>query len=85
LLVVLWGESPGPRRAGFAVSRQIDGAVGRNRVRRRLREAYRLARDAAPSGVALIIVGKIRARAVPFGALVSQLRDALSAVPGRRP
>jgi ribonuclease P protein component len=82
--VVLWGESPGPRRAGFAVSRQIAGAVGRNRVRRRLREAYRLVRDAAPSGVALIVVGKARARTVKFGALTAQLRDALSALPGPR-
>jgi len=83
--VVLWRESPGPRRVGFAVSRQIDGAVGRNRVRRRLREAYRIARDVAPPGVALIVVGKARARAMPFDALTAQLRDALSDLRGRRP
>jgi ribonuclease P protein component len=83
--VVLWGESPGPRRAGFAVSRQVDGAVGRNRVRRRLREAYRLARDAAPSGVALVVVGKARARTLPLAALAAQLRAALSDVRGRQP
>jgi len=82
--VVLWRESSGPRRAGFAVSRQVDGAVGRNRVRRRLREAYRMARDAAPPGVALIVVGKVRARTIPFGVLTAQLRDALSELRGRR-
>src|SRR5262249_31353201 len=45
-LIVLWAEAPA-RRVGFAVSRQVGGAVKRNRVRRRLREAYRAARDAA--------------------------------------
>jgi ribonuclease P protein component len=83
--VLLWRDSPGPRRAGFAVSRQVDDSVGRNRVRRRLREAYRIARDAAPPGVALIVVGKARARTMPFDALTAQLRDALAGLHGRRP
>jgi ribonuclease P protein component len=82
-LVVLWREAPGSPRAGFAVTRQL-GAVGRNRVRRRLREAYRTARSAAPSGVALIVVGKARAQTVPFGVLVGQLRDALTGLRGRQ-
>ncbi|PYM76423.1 MAG: ribonuclease P protein component [Candidatus Rokuibacteriota bacterium] len=38
-MIVLWRETTEPRRAGFAVSRQIRGAVQRNRARRRLREA----------------------------------------------
>ena len=40
-LCSLWVPRRGPARAGFAVSRQIRGAVRRNRARRRLRAAYR--------------------------------------------
>lgn len=34
-------RSQGPSRVGVTVSRQVRGAVGRNRARRRLREAVR--------------------------------------------
>src|SRR2546430_1348599 len=57
-LVVLWRESDGPRRAGFAVTRQIRGAASRNRARRRLREAFRATRTAAPTGVALMVIAE---------------------------
>lgn len=56
----------------------------RNRVRRRLREAYRAARVAAPERAALVIVGRPAALAEPFGSLVAQMRSALAAIPGRR-
>jgi ribonuclease P protein component len=80
-VVVLWSAAAPPRRVGFAVSRQLGTAVARNRVRRRLREAYRAARAAAPAAVALIVVGRPAALAAPFGALVAELRSALAAIP----
>src|SRR5436309_1564508 len=40
-MTILWCESVDARRVGFAVSRQVRRAVAKNRVRRRLREAYR--------------------------------------------
>jgi ribonuclease P protein component len=82
-LIVLWAEAPA-RRVGFAVSRQVRGAVQRNRVRRRLREAYRAARDAAPVRVAMIVIGRPRAAVTEFVGLVSELRAALRAIPGER-
>lgn len=36
------------------------GAVVRNRVRRRLREAYRATRGGAPDGVHVVFIGKPR-------------------------
>lgn len=82
--MVLWREAAGPTRAGFAVSRQLKNAVQRNRARRRLREAYRASRDAAPAHAALVIVGRPAALTEPFGALAMQLRGALTAIPGAR-
>jgi ribonuclease P protein component len=84
-MIVLWRETTEPRRAGFAVSRQIRGAVQRNRARRRLREAYRVTRDAAPTYTALVIIGRPGALRVPFPALTSELGGALAAIPGPRP
>lgn len=84
-LVVLWRPADGGRRAGFAVSRQIRGAVRRNRARRRLREAFRATRDATPGGVVLMIVAKRAALDTPYPTLLGDLRGALEAVPGGRP
>ena len=81
---MLWREAPGPTRAGFAVSRRLRHAVERNRVRRRLREAYRATRVAAPSGTALVVIGRPAALRAPFSAVVGQLRSALGAIPGAR-
>jgi ribonuclease P protein component len=84
-MIVLWRATAEPRRAGFAVSRQIRGAVQRNRARRRLREAYRATRDTAPAHTALVIIGRPGALREPFAALASELRGALAAIPGSRP
>ena len=83
-LIVLWRETTDVTRAGFAVSRQIPNAVQRNRARRRLREAYRAARAAAPSRAALVIIGRPAVLTERFAVLVEQLRGALAAIPGPR-
>jgi ribonuclease P protein component len=83
-LLVLWRATETPRRAGFAVTRQIRGAVRRNRARRRLREAFRAVREAAPERVALVIVGKRAVLDEAFGQLRAELREALRAIPGAR-
>ena len=80
-LIVLWRPSDAERRAGFAVSRHVGGAVKRNRVRRRLREAYRRARASAPEKVWLVIVGRAGALTLDFNNLVAELQDALGAIP----
>ena len=84
-MIVLWRETTEPRRAGFAVSRQIRGAVQRNRARRRLREAYRATRDTAPTRTALVIIGRPATLREPFSALATELRGALASIPGPRP
>ena len=69
---------------GFAVSRQLRNAVQRNRARRRLREAFRSARVAAPARAALVIIGRPAALTTSFETLQGQMRQALAAIPGTR-
>lgn len=79
-LIVLWRETEGSRRAAFAVARTLRGSVPRNRARRRLREAFRAARAAAPGRVALVVIAKRGTLDEPFPALTAQLADALGAI-----
>jgi ribonuclease P protein component len=80
--VVLWADTCHSRRVGFAVSRQLGRAVDRNRIRRRLRAAYRVARPSAPAEGALVIVGKRRVLEMTYPALVDELRKTFAAISG---
>ena len=80
--VLLWTETSQPRRIGFAVSRQLNRAVDRNRIRRRLRAAYRLARGDAPRGTAIVVIGKKRVLDMEFASLVGELQGAFAAMVG---
>ncbi len=51
----------GNSRLGITVSTKLGHAVVRNRVRRRLREIYRLNRDRMKPGYDLIVVARVRA------------------------
>ena len=48
-------------RLGLTVSTKVGGAVVRNRVRRRLREIYRLNEDALTLGCDVVVVARVRA------------------------
>ncbi len=48
-------------RLGFTVSTKLGHAVVRNRVRRRLREIYRLNEDKLKAGLDMVVVARVRA------------------------
>ena len=48
-------------RLGFTVSTKLGHAVVRNRVRRRLREIYRLNEDKLNGGADVVVVARVRA------------------------
>ena len=48
-------------RLGLTVSTKVGGAVVRNRVRRRLREIYRLNEDKLTAGWDIVVVARVRA------------------------
>ena len=82
-IIVLWRVSDGPRRAGFTVGRQVSGSVARNRARRRLREAYRAARDVARPDVDLVVIARRAALTADLRILIDEMRSAFRAMSGR--
>ena len=56
-------------RVGITVSKKLGGAVVRNRVRRRLREVYRLHEDRFLPGYDIVVVARSRSIDAPFQTL----------------
>lgn len=56
----------GKNRVGMTVSKKLGGAVVRNRVRRRLREVYRLSEDALTPGWDIVLVARSRCITADF-------------------
>lgn len=73
--VVKLERGPGPARVGLVVGRRVGGAVMRNRVKRRLREALRRAGPVPGADYAVIASDKLaQAR---FSAVCDWIRRAL--------
>ena len=60
LVIYMRRNKSGMNRVGFTVTVKLGNAVTRNRVRRRLREIYRLHETELLRGVDLIIVARSR-------------------------
>lgn len=67
----------GQPRLGVTVSKTVGGAVVRNAVRRRVREAFRRNRGAIPGGADIVVHVRPSAAGIPFAALEAELREAL--------
>ncbi len=79
-LALHWLADPAPPRLGLAVSRKVDPrAVGRNRIKRSLREAFRRRRaDLAPG--AYVVVARQAAAALDNRALVETFQRLLARI-----
>ena len=74
-------------RLGITVSTKLGGAVQRNRIRRRLKEVYRLNERSLRMGYDIVLVARMRSRAAGWKELESSvlaLFDKLGLVDNRR-
>jgi ribonuclease P protein component len=71
---------PAGLRVGFTVGRALGGAVQRNRMKRRLREAVRSTRPAAGVAADVVINPKKSLLATDFAALVNEVSRAFAVI-----
>lgn len=76
-------DSPSGPRVGFTVGRVLGGAVERNRMRRRLREAVRLELARLNTPVDVVINPKKSVLTADFGELVKEVGRAFQAIQGQ--
>jgi ribonuclease P protein component len=68
------------QRLGVTVTRRTAGAVGRNRVRRLVREVFRRRRELFPERCELVLVARAGAQRLDYAALERELADASPAL-----
>ena len=80
-MVLYWQKNrQGQSRLGITVSTKLGKAVVRNRVRRQLREMYRLHLPEMKKGYDVILVGRVKAVHTPYAAMDRQYVQALRAL-----
>lgn len=74
----------GQHRLGLAVGRKVGKAVLRNRIKRRLREVFRLCRQDLPGCYDIVVHGRAEVAAMPFAELTGAFQKAVrTAVAGK--
>lgn len=75
------GGALGASRFGFTVTKKTGGAVERNRIRRRLKEALRLGGAlASAKGCDYVFVARRAALTAPFDELIKQMAEGLTRI-----
>lgn len=72
-VVVLTRHDDARSRLGVSVSKDHGGAVRRNKLKRLLREAFRLTRAQLPNGLDIVLIPRQREQNFPLAALLDEL------------
>ncbi len=67
-------RSPRTARLGVTVSRHVGGAVVRNRIKRRVREIFRLHPAWFSTGLDYVLVARPGARTLDYGGLTDEIQ-----------
>jgi len=73
-------QAEGGARIGFTVGRVLGGAVARNRIKRRMREAVRLERSRLKGSVDVVINPKKSVLIAAFPVLVEEVNKAFAVI-----
>ncbi len=73
-------QAEGGARIGFTVGRVLGGAVARNRIKRRLREAVRLERSRLKESVDVVVNPKKSVLMVEFPVLLEEVKRAFELI-----
>jgi ribonuclease P protein component len=74
----------GPPRLGVTVSRKVGSAVIRNRIKRLIREAFRLQQHQLPSCMDLVVVARRDSREATLDDIQRELLNAARSLGGER-
>ncbi|MCB2228558.1 MAG: ribonuclease P protein component [Desulfarculaceae bacterium] len=81
LLLLYHPNRLGLTRLGITATRRVANAVGRNRFKRLVREAYRQRRAALPPGWDLVVIAKSGAPAMTWAQLSQELWNLFERLP----
>ena len=74
--IIIYQRSGGElRRLGISISKKVGGAVKRNRVKRLLREFFRLNKDNLPEASDLLFIAKPGSVDLNYSSLAEQLSE----------
>ncbi len=74
VFLVARSPAPGPGRLGITVTKKIAGAVGRNRWKRLIREAFRLHSDLVPGSASVVVIVRRPESSFTLGEVVAEWR-----------
>lgn len=80
--IVLWRPNGLSRtRLGVTVSKRVAGAVGRNRLKRLVREVFRANRSGLPPGLDLVVIARPSAARLNHALVCRELLEAFRSLP----